>query len=107
MLGSKQVRADINLAWPTAELAVMGPEGAVNITYRKEISEAQDSKSTRKQLIDDYREKFANPYIAAARGYVDDIIEPKQTRKELIKYLNILKTKRDKLPPKKHGNIPL
>ena len=107
VLGSKQVRADINLAWPTAELAVMGPEGAVNITYRKEISEAQDSKSTRKQLIDDYREKFANPYIAAARGYVDDIIEPKQTRKELIKYLSILKTKRYKLPPKKHGNIPL
>jgi len=107
VLGSKQVRADINLAWPTAELAVMGPEGAVNITYRKEISEAQDSKSTRKQLIDDYRDKFANPYIAAARGYVDDIIEPKQTRKELIKYLNILKTKRDKMPAKKHGNIPL
>ncbi len=107
VLGSKQVRADINLAWPTAELAVMGPEGAVNITYRKEISEAQDSKSARKQLIDDYRDKFANPYIAAARGYVDDIIEPKQTRRELIKYLNILKTKRDKMPPKKHGNIPL
>jgi propionyl-CoA carboxylase beta chain len=107
VLGSKQVRADINLAWPTAELAVMGPEGAVNIVYRKEISEAKDPKEYRKKLIDEYRDKFANPYVAASRGYVDDIIEPKQTRKELIKYLKVLQTKRDKLPPKKHGNIPL
>ncbi|MBS4016123.1 MAG: acyl-CoA carboxylase subunit beta [Candidatus Latescibacteria bacterium] len=107
VLGSKQVRADINLAWPSAELAVMGPEGAVNIIYRKEISEAKDPKQTRQQLIDEYREKFANPYVAASRGYVDDIIEPKKTRKELIKYLKLLDTKRDKLPPKKHGNIPL
>jgi acetyl-CoA carboxylase carboxyltransferase component len=107
VLGSKQVRADINLAWPTAELAVMGPEGAVNIVYRKEISEAKNPKEYRKKLIDEYRNKFANPYVAASRGYVDDIIEPKQTRKELIKYLRVLQTKRDKLPPKKHGNIPL
>jgi len=107
VLGSKQVRADINLAWPTAELAVMGPEGAVNIVYRKEISEADDPKAMRQKLIDEYRDKFANPYIAAARGYVDDIIEPKTTRRELIKYLKVLDTKRDKLPPKKHGNIPL
>ena len=107
VLGSKQVRADINLAWPTAELAVMGPEGAVNIVYRKEISEAKDPKEFRKKLIDEYRDKFANPYVAASRGYIDDIIEPKQTRKELIKYLKVLDTKRDKLPPKKHGNIPL
>jgi acetyl-CoA carboxylase carboxyltransferase component len=107
VLGSKQVRADINLAWPTAELAVMGPEGAVNIVYRKEISEADDPKAMRQKLIDEYRDKFANPYIAASRGYVDDIIEPKTTRRELIKYLKVLDTKRDKLPPKKHGNIPL
>jgi propionyl-CoA carboxylase beta chain len=107
VLGSKQVRADINLAWPTAELAVMGPEGAVNIVYRKEISEAKDPKEYRKKLIEEYRDKFANPYVAAARGYVDDVIEPKKTRKELIKYLKVLQTKRDKLPPKKHGNIPL
>ncbi len=107
VLGSKQVRADINLAWPTAELAVMGPEGAVNIMYRKELSEAKDPKEVRRQLIEDYRNKFANPYVAAARGYVDDIIEPKQTRPELIKYLKMLDSKRDKLPPKKHGNIPL
>lgn len=107
VLGSKQVRADINLAWPSAELAVMGPEGAVNIIYRKEISESKDPKAHRQKLIDEYREKFANPYVAASRGYVDDIIEPKKTRKELIKYLKLLDTKRDKLPPKKHGNIPL
>lgn len=107
VLGSKQVRADINLAWPTAELAVMGPEGAVNIMYRKELSEAKDPKEVRRQLIEDYRNKFANPYVAAARGYVDDIVEPKQTRPELIKYLKMLDSKRDKLPPKKHGNIPL
>jgi len=107
VLGSKQVRADINLAWPTAELAVMGPEGAVNITYRKEIIEADEPKNMRKKLIDEYRDKFANPYVAAARGYIDDIIEPKKTRKELIKYLKVLQTKRDKLPAKKHGNIPL
>ncbi|MEO0083741.1 MAG: acyl-CoA carboxylase subunit beta [candidate division WOR-3 bacterium] len=107
VLGSKQVRADINLAWPTAELAVMGPEGAVNIIFRKEIAEAENPKELRQKLIDEYRDKFANPYVAASRGYIDDIIEPKQTRKELIKYLKLLQTKRDKLPPKKHGNIPL
>ncbi|MDH5186152.1 MAG: acyl-CoA carboxylase subunit beta [candidate division WOR-3 bacterium] len=107
VLGSKQVRADINLAWPTAELAVMGPEGAVNIMYRKELAEAKEPKALRQQLIEDYRNKFANPYVAAARGYVDDIIEPKQTRPELIKYLKMLENKRDRLPSKKHGNIPL
>ncbi|MEO0074896.1 MAG: carboxyl transferase domain-containing protein [candidate division WOR-3 bacterium] len=107
VLGSKQVRADINLAWPTAELAVMGPEGAVNIIYRKEINEAEDPQALRQKLIDEYRDKFANPYVAASRGYVDDVIEPKTTRRELIKYLKLLDTKRDKLPPKKHGNIPL
>ncbi len=107
VLGSKQVRADINLAWPTAELAVMGPEGAVNIMYRKELAEADDPKGLRQKLIEDYRNKFANPYVAAARGYVDDIIEPRETRPELIKYLKMLENKRDRLPPKKHGNIPL
>lgn len=107
VLGSKQVRADINLAWPTAELAVMGPEGAVNIMYRKELSEAENPRELRQKLIEDYRQKFANPYVAAARGYVDDIIEPSSTRPELIKYLSMLEDKRDRLPPKKHGNIPL
>jgi propionyl-CoA carboxylase beta chain len=107
VLASKQVRADINLAWPRAELAVMGPEGAVNIMFRKELSEAKDPKEARRKLIEDYRNKFANPYVAAARGYIDDIIEPKETRPELIKYLKMLENKRDRLPPKKHGNIPL
>ncbi|MEO0072618.1 MAG: acyl-CoA carboxylase subunit beta [candidate division WOR-3 bacterium] len=107
VLGSKQVRADINLAWPTAELAVMGPEGAVNIIFRKELAEAQNPQELRQKLIEEYRNKFANPYVAASRGYIDDIIEPAKTRKELIKYLKLLRTKRERTPPRKHGNIPL
>jgi len=107
VLSSKQVRGDINLAWPTAEIAVMGPEGAINIIYRKEIQEAEEPEELRKKLTEMYREKFANPYYAAAYGYIDDIIEPRKTRLWIIKALKLLKNKRQGLPPKKHGNIPL
>ncbi|MEO0254159.1 MAG: acyl-CoA carboxylase subunit beta [candidate division WOR-3 bacterium] len=107
VLSSKQVRGDINLAWPTAEIAVMGPEGAINIIYRKEIQEAENPEELRKELAKMYREKFANPYYAAAYGYIDDVIEPRKTRKWIIKGLKLLKNKRQGLPPKKHGNIPL
>ncbi len=107
VLSSKQVRGDINLAWPQAEIAVMGPEGAINIIYRKEIKEAENPEELRKELTQMYREKFANPYYAAAYGYIDDVIEPRKTRKWIIKALKLLKNKRQGLPPKKHGNIPL
>jgi len=107
VMSSKHVRGDINYAWPSAEIAVMGPDGAVNIIFRKEISGAQDPDSKRAELVREYRETFANPYIAAGRGYVDDIIEPHETRPRLIDALSILRNKRDKNPPKKHGNIPL
>jgi acetyl-CoA carboxylase carboxyltransferase component len=107
VMSSKHVRGDINFAWPTAEIAVMGPEGAVNIIFRDEIERAADPEAARQRLIQDYRQKFANPYVAAARGYVDDVIEPSQTRPKLIAALEMLENKRDKNPPKKHGNIPL
>jgi len=107
VLSSKHVRGDVNLAWPTAEIAVMGPDGAVNIIFRQKIAEAEDKEAVRKKLVEDYRKKFANPYIAAARGYVDEIIEPKETRPRLIQALEMLQNKREKIPPKKHGNIPL
>jgi acetyl-CoA carboxylase carboxyltransferase component len=107
VLSSKHVRGDVNLAWPTAEIAVMGPDGAVNIIFRQKIAEAEDKEVVRKKLVEDYRKKFANPYIAAARGYVDEIIEPKETRPRLIQALEMLQNKREKIPPKKHGNIPL
>jgi acetyl-CoA carboxylase carboxyltransferase component len=107
VLSSKHVRGDINLAWPTAEIAVMGPEGAVNIIFRQKIAEAEDKEGVRHKLVEDYRKKFASPYIAAARGYVDEVIEPKETRPRLIQALEMLQTKREKVPPKKHGNIPL
>ncbi|MEO0283707.1 MAG: acyl-CoA carboxylase subunit beta [candidate division WOR-3 bacterium] len=107
VLSSKQVRGDINLAWPTAEIAVMGPEGAINIIYRKEIQEAENPEELRKELTKMYRDKFANPYYAAAYGYIDDVIEPRKTRKWIIKGLKLLRNKRQGLPPKKHGNIPL
>ncbi len=107
VLSSKQVRGDINLAWPTAEIAVMGPEGAINIIYRKEIQEAENPEELRRELAKMYREKFANPYYAAAYGYIDDVIEPRKTRKWIIKGLKLLRNKRQGLPPKKHGNIPL
>jgi acetyl-CoA carboxylase carboxyltransferase component len=106
VLGSKHVRADYNFAWPTAEIAVMGPEGAIKIIYRKEISEAR-SEAIVDKLVKQYREKFANPYIAAERGYIDDVIEPQESRPTLVKALEISLSKRESAPPKKHGNIPL
>jgi propionyl-CoA carboxylase beta chain len=107
VMNSKHVRGDINYAWPTAEIAVMGPEGAVNIIFRKELAEAEDPEAARVRLVREYREKFANPYVAASWGYVDDVIEPRETRPRLISALEMLQNKRDSNPPKKHGNIPL
>jgi propionyl-CoA carboxylase beta chain len=107
VMSSKHVRGDINLAWPTAEIAVMGIEGAVNIVFRGELASAADPEALRGQLERDYRERLANPYVAAARGYVDDVIEPRETRPRLINALEMLQNKRDTNPPKKHGNIPL
>ncbi len=107
VLGSKHIRADVNLAWPSAEIAVMGPEGAINITFRNEIAEAKDKDSTRQKLVEDYKRKFANPFVAAGRGYIDDVIQPRETREILIKHLESIRTKREARPPKKHGNIPL
>jgi propionyl-CoA carboxylase beta chain len=104
---SKHIRADINFAWPSAELAVMGPDGAVNIIFRKEIQAAKDAKKTAKELVTEYRKKFANPYIAAEMGYIDDIIEPQETRPRIINALHTLLNKREDRPAKKHGNIPL
>jgi len=107
VMNSKHVRGDLNLAWPTAEIAVMGPDGAVNIIFRKEIAEAADPVARKAELVAMYREKFANPYVAAEWGYIDDVIEPKETRPRLINALEMLQNKRDANPPKKHGNIPL
>jgi propionyl-CoA carboxylase beta chain len=107
VMSSKHIRADFNFAWPTAEVAVMGPEGAVNIVFRRELAEADDPEARRAELIADYRERFANPYVAAERGYVDDVIEPRQTRPVLIDALRTAITKREPRPPRKHGNIPL
>jgi propionyl-CoA carboxylase beta chain len=106
-MSSKHIRGDYNVAWPTAEIAVMGPKGAVEILFKKEISESKDVTKATDAKIEEYREKFAHPYIAAGRGYLDDIIDPRETRPRLIDALDSLKTKRDKNPPKKHGNIPL
>ncbi len=107
VMSSKHVRGDINLAWPTAEIAVMGAEGAVNILYRDEIASSDDAPATQERLVSEYEERFANPYVAAARGYVDDVIRPSETRPRLIAALEMLADKRDTNPPKKHGNIPL
>jgi propionyl-CoA carboxylase beta chain len=107
VMSSKHIRADFNFAWPTAEVAVMGPEGAVNIVFRKELEETTDAESRRDELISDYRERFANPYVAAERGYVDEVIEPRRTRPVLADALETALTKRERRPPRKHGNIPL
>jgi propionyl-CoA carboxylase beta chain len=107
VMSSKHVGGDFNVGWPTAEIAVMGPRGAAGILFRREIAEAEDSDAKLAELEDEYREKFAHPYLAAARGYLDDVIDPRDTRPRLISALETLLTKRDKLPPKKHGNIPL
>ncbi|MDQ7029149.1 MAG: carboxyl transferase domain-containing protein [Ardenticatenia bacterium] len=107
VMSSKHLRGDINYAWPSAEIAVMGPEGAVNIIFRRELAEADDPEQRRAELVAQYREQFANPYVAAARGYVDDVIEPHQTRPKIISALEMLQNKRLTNPPKKHGNMPL
>jgi propionyl-CoA carboxylase beta chain len=107
VMSSKHIRADFNFAWPTAEVAVMGPEGAVNIVFRKELEQATDPAQRRAELIDDYKAQFANPYTAAERGYIDDVIEPRRTRPVLIDALETALTKRERRPPRKHGNVPL
>ncbi len=107
VMSSKHTRADINFAYPTAELAVMGPDGAVNIVFRNELKSVADPEARRAELEADYRENFANPYKAAELGYIDEVIRPEETRPRVIRSLEMLATKRDTLPPKKHGNIPL
>jgi propionyl-CoA carboxylase beta chain len=107
VMNSKHIRGDINLAWPTAEIAVMGPKGAVEILFRKEIADADDPAAATAQREQQYREQFAHPFIAAARGYIDDVIDPRHTRPRLISALDMLRNKRDANPPRKHGNIPL
>jgi propionyl-CoA carboxylase beta chain len=107
VMSSKHIRGDYNIAWPTAEIAVMGPKGAVEILFRKEIADAPNPQAAMDEKVNEYTQKFANPYVAAARGYVDDIIDPRDTRPRLIDALATLRSKRDRNPPKKHGNIPL
>jgi len=107
VMGSKHLRADVHFAWPTAEIAVMGPDAAVNIIHRRRLAEAEDPDALRAELIEEYKENFANPYAAAERGFIDDVIDPAETRPKLIRALDMLQNKRDTLPPKKHGNIPL
>jgi len=107
VMSSKHIRGDVNLAWPSAEIAVMGPDGAVNIIFRKELEKAKDPARKKAELVAEYREKFASPYVAAERGYIDDVIEPRETRPRLINGLEMLSNKRDANPAKKHGNIPL
>jgi propionyl-CoA carboxylase beta chain len=107
VMASKHIRTDVNLAWPTAEIAVMGPDGAVNILYKREIDAADDPAALKAEKVAEFREKFANPYVAAARGFVDEVIAPRDTRRKLVAALASAETKRDRNPPKKHGNIPL
>jgi propionyl-CoA carboxylase beta chain len=107
VMGSRHLRSDVVLAWPTAEIAVTGAQGAATIIHRREIADAPDVEARRAELVADYADHFANPYIAAERGYVDAVIMPGETRRELVRSLRMLATKRESLPPKKHGNIPL
>ncbi len=107
VMGSKHIRTDVNYAYPTAEIAVMGPEGAVNIVYRRELQGAEDQETLRQEKTQEFRDRFANPYVAAERGYIDAVIEPRETRPRLIRALAMLENKRDTMPRKKHGNIPL
>jgi acetyl-CoA carboxylase carboxyltransferase component len=107
VMSSKSLRGDVCLAWPAAEIAVMGPEGAVNIVFRRELAQAEDPETLRDRLVQEYREQFANPYVAAARGHLDGVIAPRQTRPALIRALEMLRDKRIRRPPRKHGNIPL
>jgi propionyl-CoA carboxylase beta chain len=107
VMGSKHLRTDVNLAWPSAEIAVMGAEGAVNIIYRRELASAENPEATREEKLSEFRDRFASPFIAAENGFVDDVIEPRQTRPRVIRALRMLETKVDTMPRKKHGNIPL
>jgi propionyl-CoA carboxylase beta chain len=107
VMASKHIRADVNYAWPTAEIAVMGPEGAVDIVYKRELEHAANREAMRAEKMEEFRDRFANPYVAAERGFVDAVIHPRETRKRVIQALEMLENKRDKNPPKKHGNIPL
>jgi propionyl-CoA carboxylase beta chain len=107
IMASKHLRADVNLAWPTAEIAVMAPDGAVNIIHRKEIQAARDPEAERARLVQDYRDRYANPVAAAELGYVDAVMKPEQTRPRVIRAFDMLRTKRLERPPRKHGNIPL
>jgi propionyl-CoA carboxylase beta chain len=106
-MGSKHLGADVNVAWPTAQIAVMGAQGAANILYRRELAAADDPEALRAQVVTDYEDTLVNPYMAAERGYVDSVIAPSSTRSYVIKSLRMLRNKRQTLPPKKHGNIPL
>jgi len=107
VMGSKHLRTDINFAYPTAEIAVMGPEGAVNIVYRRELAAVEDKEAVRQAKVDEFRDRFANPFVAAARGFIDDVIEPRLTRPKVVRAVRMLETKVDAVPRKKHGNIPL
>jgi propionyl-CoA carboxylase beta chain len=107
VMSSKHLRTDFNYAWPTAEIAVMGPEGAVNVLYRRELESAPNAVEIRAQKIREFREKFANPYVASERGFLDSVIRPRATRPTLVAALAAAENKRDRNPPKKHGNIPL
>jgi propionyl-CoA carboxylase beta chain len=107
VMGSKHIRTDVNLAFPTAEIAVMGPQGAVNVLYRHEIQKADDPEAKRAELVAEYQEKFANPFVAAEKGYIDEVILPRTLRRKLVAAFSMLSTKRDWMPTKKHGNIPL
>ena len=106
-MNSKSIGADLAFAWPSAELAVMGPQGAVEILYRRELQNVADPVARRAELVDEYTERFANPYVAAERGFVDDVIDPSETRIKLVAGLEMLRSKREELPHRKHGNIPL
>jgi len=107
VMSPKQMGADLNLAWPTAEIAVMGPDAAVNIIYKRELASASDPAVRRQQLVAEYTTRFANPYVAAERGYIDDVIEPRETRRALVRGLELCLRKTVERPPRKHGNIPL
>jgi acetyl-CoA carboxylase carboxyltransferase component len=106
-MGSKHLRTDVNLAYPTAEIAVMGADGAVNIVYRRELLAASDQETTRRQKVEEFKDRFANPFVAAERGFIDDVIEPHETRPKVIRALRMLRNKVETMPRKKHGNIPL
>jgi propionyl-CoA carboxylase beta chain len=107
VMSSKHIRSDVNYAWPTAEIAVMGAQGAVNILRARDLAQSDNPEEMRERLTAEYRDRFSNPYDAAARGYIDAVIKPRETRKKLIRALEVVRHKRDTNPPKKHGNIPL